>query len=118
VTPATDGRLVLISIFGNAYEWPYGVALYGLDGDTGSELWSLPNLGGLTAPVITGSGSFVVGSMGSPFVCGYQLHREAAATPTLQWRFRTSGVMYESLPAISGGLAYFLSTDGWLRALR
>ena len=36
----------------------------------------------------------------------------------LLWRLKTGGVMYESLPAVSGNLGFFLSNDGWLRAVQ
>ena len=73
---------------------------------------------GLTSPVATGGRRFVVGSMGSPFLSGYQMGDSPSDTPQLLWRLRTAGVMYESLPAISGNLGFFLCSDGWLRAVR
>jgi outer membrane protein assembly factor BamB len=118
VTAATDGRTVFVSIFGNAYERPYGIKLFGLDLDTGRELWEVPNAGGLTSPVITAGNRFVVGSMNSPFIYGYQLGNSPTDAPQMLWRFKTGGVMYESLPAVSGNLAFFLSNDGWLRAIQ
>jgi len=72
VTAAVDGDTVFASHFGNAYEWPFDVALYGLDLQTGRELWRLPGVGGLTAPIATAGKRFVIGSMGSPFLYGSQ----------------------------------------------
>jgi len=118
VTAATNGSIAIVSTFGNAYEFPFGIALTGLDIDTGRELWQIPGPGGLTAPVFTAGNRFCVGSMGSPFLYGFQLHDDATGGPTLRWRRRTGGVMYESLPAVSGALAFFLSNDGWLRAVK
>jgi outer membrane protein assembly factor BamB len=118
VTAATDGTTVFASVFGNAYEWPFDVSLHGLDLATGEELWEVAGLGGLTSPVVTGGRRFVVGSMGSPFLSGYRMGESPTDTPQLLWRLRTAGVMYESLPAVSGNLGFFLSTDGWLRAVR
>jgi hypothetical protein len=31
---------------------------------------------------------------------------------------KTGGIMTESLPAVSGNPGFFLSNDGWLRAIR
>jgi hypothetical protein len=118
VTAATDGRTVFASIFGNAYEFPFDVSLVGLDLKTGRELWQVPGVGGLTAPVVTAGNRFIVGSMGRPFLCGYQMGNSPAEPPRLLWRLKTGGVMYESLPAVSGNLGFFLSNDGWLRAVR
>jgi outer membrane protein assembly factor BamB len=118
VTAAADGETVFVSVLGNAYDRPFGVALYGLDQRTGQELWKLSGLGGLTSPIVTAGSRFVIGSVGSPHICGYQLGRSLSDTPTLLWRYKTGGVMYESLPAVSGNLAFFLSNDGWLRAIR
>ena len=118
VTAATDGTTVFASVFGNAYEWPFDVSLHGLDLPTGDELWEVAGLGGLTSPVATGGRRFVTGSMGSPFLSGYQMGDSPSDTPQLLWRLRTAGVMYESLPAVSGNLGFFLSSDGWLRAVR
>ncbi len=118
VTAATDGKVVLTSVFGNAYEWPFDVRLVGLELATGRELWEIPGAGGLTSPILTGGGRFVVGSMGGPFLCGYQMDDSRTETPRLLWRLRAGGVMYESLPAVSGSLGFFLSNDGWLRAVR
>jgi hypothetical protein len=56
--------------------------------------------------------------MGSPFLCGYQMGDSPEKTPRLLWRFKTGGVMYESLPAVSANQGFFLSNDGWLRAIR
>ena len=105
-------------MFGNAYEWPFDMSLFGLDLATGQELWQIPAVGGLTSPVATARGRLVVGSMGSPFLSGYQMGDSPSDTPQLLWRLRTAGVMYESLPAVSGNLGFFLSSDGWLRAVR
>lgn len=118
VTAATDGRTVFAIVFGNAYEFPFDVSLVGLDLKTGRELWKVPGAGGLTAPVVTAGNRFIVGSLGSPFLCGYQMGSLPEDPPRLLWRLKTGGVMYESLPVVSGGLGYFLSNDGWLRAVR
>jgi outer membrane protein assembly factor BamB len=118
VTAATDGRIVLASLFGNAYEMPFDMRLFGLDLKTGRQLWELSGPGGLTAPVFAAQGRFTIGSMGSPFLYGYQLGESPEDTPKLLWRLKTGGVMYESLPAVSGNLGFFLSNDGWLRAVR
>jgi len=117
VTAAADGRTVIISHFGNAYEFPFGAFLVGLDIETGRELWRIPGPGGLTAPVITAGRRFLVGSLNSPFLYGYQMDERLDRAPRLLWRLRTGGVMCESLPAVSGSLAFFLSNDGWLRAV-
>ena len=118
VTSATNGEVVITSVFGNAYDSPFGMEMIGLDIDTGEALWSLPDIGGLTAPIITRDDRFFVASMGSPFIQAYQLQDDPRETPQLLWRVKTGGVTYESLPALSGDFAYFLSNDGWLRAIR
>jgi outer membrane protein assembly factor BamB len=118
VTAATDGQIVLASVFGNAYEMPFDMRLVGLDLRTGRQLWEVPGPGGLTAPVFTARGRFTVGSMGSPFLYGYQLGQSPEESPKLLWRLKTGGVMYESLPAVSGNLGFFLSNDGWMRAVQ
>jgi outer membrane protein assembly factor BamB len=118
VTAATDGRIVLASVFGNAYEFPFDTRLFALDLTTGRQLWELPGPGGLTAPVLTAGGRFTIGSMGSPFLYGYQLGERPEEPPQLLWRLKTGGVMYESLPAVSGNLGFFLSNDGWMRAVQ
>ncbi len=74
--------------------------------------------GGLTAPVFTARDRFTIGSMGSPFLYGYQLGESPEEPPKLLWRLKTGGVMYESLPAVSGNLGFFLSNDGWMRAVQ
>ena len=56
--------------------------------------------------------------MGSPFLYGYQLGESPEEPPKLLWRLKTGGVMYESLPAVSGNLGFFLSNDGWMRAVQ
>jgi len=117
VTAASDGRIVFASVFGNAYEWPFGVRLFGLDLETGRELWGIPNVGGLTAPIVTRDGFLFSGSMGSPFLYDFQLGDAPEAAPRDVWRARTGGLMYESLPAVSGNMGFFLSNDGWLRAI-
>jgi len=118
VTAATDGQIVLASVFGNAYELPFDMRLFGLDLKTGQQLWELPGPGGLTAPVFTARDRFTIGSMGSPFLYGYQLAESPEEPPKVLWRLKTGGVMYESLPAVSGNLAFFLSNDGWMRAVQ
>jgi outer membrane protein assembly factor BamB len=118
VTAATDGQTVLASVFGNAYEMPFDMRLFGLDLKTGRQLWEVPGPGGLTAPVFTARDRFTVGSMGSPFLYGYQLGQSPEEPPKLLWRLKTGGVMYESLPAVSGNLGFFLSNDGWMRAVQ
>jgi outer membrane protein assembly factor BamB len=118
VTAATDGQIVLASVFGNAYELPFDMRLFGLDLKTGHQLWELPGPGGLTAPVFTARDRFTIGSMGSPFLYGYQLGESPEEPPKLLWRLKTGGVMYESLPAVSGNLGFFLSNDGWMRAVQ
>ena len=118
VTAATDGKSVLASVFGNAYELPFDMRLFGLDLKTGRQLWELPGPGGLTAPVFTARDRFTIGSMGSPFLYGYQLGESPKEPPKLLWRLKTGGVMYESLPAVSGNLGFFLSNDGWMRAVQ
>ena len=118
VTAATDGEIVIASIFGNAYECPFGLGLFGLDLKTGKELWQIPDCGGLTSPVITADGNFFVGSMGSPFVKGYKISNSENQNPKLLWQLRTGGVMYESLPAVSGNMGFFLPNDGYIYAVK
>lgn len=117
-TAAVSDDVVYVSVFGNAYELPFGARLFALDLATGKPLWDLPGIGGLTAPVITGRGLLLCGSLSNPFLSAYQLKSDSRLPPTLLWRFRTGGTMAESLPAVSGNLAFFLSNDGWLRAIR
>ena len=56
--------------------------------------------------------------VGSPFLFVYQLGESPEEPPKLLWRLKTGGVMYESLPAVSGNLGFFLSNDGWMRAVQ
>lgn len=114
VTIAKDA--VLVSTFGDTYIQPFGARLYALDVRTGRVRWQLNALAGLTAPVITGAGLLLCGSLTSPNIEAYRL-AESGTAPELVWRVRTGGNMAESLPAVSGGLAFFLSNDGWLRAI-
>jgi outer membrane protein assembly factor BamB len=116
VTAATDGQTVLASVFGNAYELPFDTRLIAIDLKSGRQLWDLSGPGGLTTPVLTAGRRFTIGSMGSPFLYGYQLGQSPEEPPTPLWRLKTGGVMYESLPAVSGNLGFFLSNDGWMRA--
>ena len=118
VTAATDGEIVLASIFGNAYESPFGLELFGLDLKTGKALWQIPDCGGLTSPVITAGGNVFVGSMGSPYIKGYKIPNSENQNPKLLWQLRTGGVMYESLPAVSGNMGFFLSNDGYIYAIK
>jgi outer membrane protein assembly factor BamB len=116
VTATVDRDTVFVSTFGDTYIQPCGARLYALDARTGATRWQLGGLGGLTAPVVTGEGLLIGGSLNSPYLEAYRL-AESDSAPALAWRIRTGGNMVESLPAVSGGLAFFLSNDGWLRAV-
>ena len=91
---------------------------FGLDIKTGKELWQIPDCGGLTSPVITADGNFFVGSMGSSFVKSYKISNSENQNPKLLWQLRTGGVMYESLPAVSVNMGFFLSNDGYIYAIK
>ena len=116
VTAAVHDGVVYLGTFSETYVQPSGATLFGLDVTTGEQLWTLPSLGGLTSPVFTGAGLMVVGSLNTPYIEGFRV-KPAPEKPELVWRLRTEGHMVESLPAVSGGLGFFLSCDGWLRAI-
>jgi len=118
VTPAAAMGLVWVSVFGNAYEWPFGAHLYALDAQTGQMLWDLPDAGGLAAPVVAKDGLLLCGSLSRPFLSAYQMDLRRNQRPVLLWRLQTGGVTMESHPALSGDLGFFLTQDGWLRAIR
>jgi len=118
VTPAAAAGLVWVSVFGNAYEWPFGAHLYALDAQTGQMLWDLPGAGGLAPPVIAKDGLLLCGSLSHPFLSAYQMDLRRNQRPTLLWRLQAGGVTMESHPAVSGDLGFFLTQDGWLRAIR
>lgn len=115
-TVAIAKDAVLVSTFGDTYVQPFGARLYALDSRKGVLRWQLDALAGLTAPVSTGAGLFICGSLTGSAIEAYRLP-EPGGAPELIWRVRTGANMAESLPAVSGGLAFFLSNDGWLRAI-
>jgi hypothetical protein len=78
----------------------------------------LPCSGGLTAPVFAAEDPFTIGATRSPFLHGCQLGESPEEGPELVRRLKTGGLMYESLPAVSGNLGLLLSNDGWMDASR
>jgi outer membrane protein assembly factor BamB len=117
VTAAAHQGVAFFGVFGNTYIQPFGARLWAVDTRDGSSLWDLDTLGGLTSPVITGRGLLLCGSLNTPYIEAYHLPQDRTR-PELAWRLRAGGNMYESLPAVSGDLAFFLSADGWLRAVK
>ena len=92
--------------------------VYAQGPDSYETYYVAPDCGGLTSPVITAGGNFIVGSMGSPYIKGYKLSTSENQEPKLLWQLRTEGVMYESLPAVSGNMAFFLPNDGYIYAIK
>ena len=93
---------------------PYVSYIYRFaDVENGSEeIWKHRDGGGLTAPVVTDS-QLIFGS-----TTGVYLTSLDPATGALKWRLYTGGEMTENVPAIYGNMAFNVSKNGWLNAVK
>ena len=111
-TAFVDG-LLLSSTFRSPMTVPHDANLAALDAKTGKAKWTLPGLGGLTAPVVA-AGRLYAGSTGA---AAMECHELRGDGQTLRWRTRLGGIVEESVPAAGGGRTYVIASDGVLYAV-
>ena len=117
VTPATDGKQLIISPKYDVNGCNSGGRLLSLDIETGNKLWEFRPGGGLPGVAITRDHVCFGSSSDIYFRC-ISAKPEAGSVPRLLWSYKLEGVVEESCPAIYGNRIFFLAADGYLYALK
>ena len=116
VTPATDGKQLIISPKYDVNGCNLGSRLISLDIETGNKLWEFPAGGGLPGAAIARD-KVCFGSSSDIFFRCISAKPEAGGVPRLLWSYRLDGTVEESCPAIYGNRVFFLAADGYLYGL-
>jgi outer membrane protein assembly factor BamB len=116
VTPATDGKQIVVSASYDRSGCNSGSRLLSLDIATGKLLWEFSPGGGMPAASFAGERLCFGSSTDIYFSC-VRAKTEPGSAPELLWRYKLGGVVEESCPAIYGNRIYFLAADGYLYAL-
>ena len=110
-----DGKL-FISVSERGGAIPVASSIYCLDAETGKVIWKHQG-GGLTAPVVA-DGKVYFASTSDPFFYCVDEKGNGNGTTTILWKYKMGDRVDESVPAIYGGLAYILCSDGYLYAFK
>lgn len=116
VTPATDGKQLIVSVKYDVNGCNLGSRLVSLDIETGKKLWEFRPGGGLPGAVIARD-KICFGSSSDVFFRCITAKAEEGSVPKLLWAYRLDGIVEESCPAIYGNRVFFLAADGYLYAL-
>jgi len=116
VTPATDGKQLIVSVKHDVNGCNLGSRLVSLDVETGKKLWEFRPGGGLPGAVIARD-KICFGSSSDVFFRCITAKPQVGDAPRLLWAFRLDGIVEESCPAIYGNRVFFLAADGYLYAL-
>jgi outer membrane protein assembly factor BamB len=120
VTPAYHDSIVYISTLNGRGLGgvPIGAKVYALRSRDGHKLWEHKGLGGLTGPVVSGSGKLYAGSTVLPYFFCLSAIGNGDGTTNELWRVYVGNKVEESVPCIYGDTAYILSSDGYLYAIK
>ncbi|NDV61566.1 PQQ-binding-like beta-propeller repeat protein [Puniceicoccales bacterium CK1056] len=116
-TPSNSGNRTFVSTSIDHDGAALGATLYCIDNSTGEELWHYTGAGGWTGSSCT-ENTVICGSSTERFVTCLDVAGNPDGTPRIIWRTRIGGILEETIPAISGDMAYLLCTDGYLYAFR
>ena len=119
ITPAYyDGKVFLscwhgLGLGGICVE----AVVYCLDAETGEKLWT--HLGaGLSSPVIGAGGYVYFPSIADPFFYCVDAEGNGDGTTTCHWVYQMDNKVEESTPALYKGMAYIMSSDGYIHAIK
>ena len=116
-TPSVSGNFAFVSTSIDHDGAALGATLYCIDNRTGKELWHYTGAGGWTGSSCT-ENTVICGSSTESFVTCLDVKPNPDGTPKIIWRTKIGGILEETIPAISGNMAYLLCTDGYLYAFR
>jgi outer membrane protein assembly factor BamB len=116
VTPATDGKQLIVSPKYDVNGANSGARVLSLDIATGKKLWEFRPGGGLPGVAIARDHVCFGSSSDIYFRC-IAAKPEAHSAPRLLWSYKLEGLVEESCPAIYGNRIFFLAADGYLYAL-
>ncbi len=91
--------------------------LYGMDASTGEVLWEHPG-GGLSGPVVGADGTVYCASVSDPFLYAIKPEPTEDGSPQTLWMYDLGNKVEESTPALYDGMAYVMSSDGYLHAIK
>lgn len=112
-SPALHNGRVFIS---TSVSRPVASRIYCLDAETGKVIWEHRG-GGITAPAVA-DGKVYFASTADPFFYCVDEKGNDDGTTTCLWKYKMGDRVYESHPAIYGGLAYILCRDSYLYAFK
>lgn len=113
-TVAAANGTVVGSVVRKVIDLPYDATIFAFSDVPGGgrQRWEYSGGGGLTAPVVTDD-KVVFGSSGDVFITCLNL-----ADGSVVWRYRTGGMMLESVPALYGDKVIALVKNGYMYAIR
>lgn len=112
-TASASGDKVFISTTVAHDGMPCGGRLFCLDDKTGRVLWRCTGAGGWTGSSYTPD-TVICGSSTEVFITCLALEPNPDKTPRIIRRTRVDGIFQESTPAIHGGRAFIVCSDGFL----
>ena len=116
-TPSNSGDYTFVSTSIDHDGAALGATLYCIDNTNGEELWHYTVAGGWTGSSST-TNTVICGSSTEAFVTCLGVTPNPDGTPRILWRTKIGGILEETIPAISGNMAYLLCSDGYLYAFR
>jgi outer membrane protein assembly factor BamB len=116
-TASASGNRIFVSSSIDHDGMPCGGRLFCLDDATGKVVWQYTGAGGWTGSSGTPD-SVITGSSTDVFVTALAIKPAADGSARVLWRTRVSGIFQESIPAIYGGQAFVLCSDGYLYAFK
>ncbi|MEX0320953.1 MAG: PQQ-binding-like beta-propeller repeat protein [Puniceicoccaceae bacterium] len=116
-TPSVSGNYAFVSTSIDHDGAALGATLYCIDNTTGEELWHYTGAGGWTGSSCT-ENTVICGSSTESFVTCLDVNPNPDGTPRIIWRTKIGGILEETIPAISGNMAYLLATDGYVYAFK
>ena len=116
-TPSVSADFAFVSTSIDHDGAALGATLYCIDNRTGKELWHYTGAGGWTGSSCT-ENTVICGSSTESFVTCLDVKPNPDGSPRIIWRTKIGGILEETIPAISGNMAYLLCTDGYVYAFR
>ena len=116
-TPSCSGDKTFVSTSIDHDGAALGATLYCISNKTGEQLWKYSGAGGWTGSSCT-ENTVICGSSTESFVSCLDVEPNPDGSPNIIWRTKIGSILEETIPAISGNMAYLLCTDGYLYAFQ
>ena len=91
--------------------------LFCIDNSNGEKLWHYTGASGWTGSSCTNE-TVIYGSSTESYVVCLDVKGNPDGMPKIIWRTKVGSILEETIPAISGNMAYLLCSDGYVYAFK